>query len=280
MPPFLTFFSQNKYFLYSKEWKEEKRLRLKRAKKEKKERKKKGIKDGKKEKPKVEVVESSESSESESEEGGEFKDHFGLLKPYSQTYFKKEQPLVSKKEWEGMVREFTEVNRKKMEADLLQMHRCRFVQWNPTAVNALSFNTSFTLLAVGRADSSIELRSADAKTVYKKIPGVSDKTGRVQALCWLKDERGGEHLVSAGLHGLISVWDLSSMRERQTEASMGGSVWCMRANSKKNQISVGCEDGTVRIFDFSEGELSYKSSIPSSSFSGEHHFSKFFFFWV
>ena len=39
----------------------------------------------------------------------------------------------------------------------LDVHRCRFVDWNPEAVDTLAFDATGTYLAVGRSDSSIEI---------------------------------------------------------------------------------------------------------------------------
>jgi len=43
--------------------------------------------------------------------------------------------------------------------------------------------------------------------------------------------------------------------------SYGGPVWCMAANNAGTLLAIGCEDGCVRLFDLTDGDLSYKRSF-------------------
>jgi len=43
--------------------------------------------------------------------------------------------------------------------------------------------------------------------------------------------------------------------------SYGGPVWCMAANNAGTLLAIGCEDGCVRLFDLTDGDLLYKRSF-------------------
>ena len=68
----------------------------------------------------------------------------------------------------------------------MEVHRCRFVEYQPAAINALDFTPSTvkeTRLAVGRADGSIEIWDpANNFRFLKVIPGGKDIS--VESLVW------------------------------------------------------------------------------------------------
>ena len=45
----------------------------------------------------------------------------------------------------------------------MDIHRCRFSEWMPSAVCAVSFHPEFPLLAVGRENGNIELWNTEEK---------------------------------------------------------------------------------------------------------------------
>jgi U3 small nucleolar RNA-associated protein 4 len=55
-------------------------------------------------------------------------------------------------------------------------------------------------------------------------------------------------LFSAGHDGCIREWDLVTLRPKSIVDANGGAIWSLAPNQKGTQIAVGCEDGTVRIF--------------------------------
>ena len=68
----------------------------------------------------------------------------------------------------------------------MEVHRCRFVEFQPAAINALDFTPSTvkeTRLAVGRADGSIEIWDPHNNFRFLKvIPGGKDLS--VESLVW------------------------------------------------------------------------------------------------
>lgn len=68
----------------------------------------------------------------------------------------------------------------------MELHRCRFVEYQPAAVNALDFTPSTVKnkrLAVGRANGDIEIWDpSDRYRFLKRIPGGQDLS--VESVVW------------------------------------------------------------------------------------------------
>ena len=117
----------------------------------------------------------------------------------------------------------------------MEVHRCRFVEFQPAAINALDFTpptVKNTRLAVGRADGSIEIWDpVDGFRFEKVIPGGKDLS--IESLVWAHqsiltdededddpEERKAElnellneppRLFSSGLSPYIVEWDPVSL---------------------------------------------------------------------
>jgi WD40 repeat protein len=66
-------------------------------------------------------------------------------------------------------------------------------------------------------------------------------------------------LLSAGLDGKITEWDLSTLRPRKDTDSHGGSVWAMVAEPAPNKnapqrVAIACDDGCVRLLTLLDGD--------------------------
>lgn len=59
-------------------------------------------------------------------------------------------------------------------------------------------------------------------------------------MCWV-----GNELLTAGLSGQITQWDLSTLSVKQTVMVTGSSIWCM--DSHGNTIAAGTEEGYLNI---------------------------------
>ncbi|KAF9584858.1 hypothetical protein BGW38_004904 [Lunasporangiospora selenospora] len=167
----------------------------------------------------------------------------------------------------------------------MEVHRCRFVDYIPSAINALAFapKTTRPVMACGRANGDIEIwNPTNDWTLAKIIPG--GKNTSVEALAWshqtilTEDEdfwdsekekkralrklaRAPARLFSAGLNAIVTEWDLVTLKPKRTVDSHGGAVWCMAINNANTVLAVGCEDGCVRLFDIADGELTFIRSF-------------------
>ena len=131
----------------------------------------------------------------------------------------------------------------------LQVHRCRFAVCHPHGIHALALNGDGTRLAVGRTNGDIEIWNVEhAWYCVKKIAGSGQST--IQVLIWALVD-GTERLFSAGLNARIIEWDLVKLRPLHASDSYGGAVWCGVLSPTQDQFCVGCEDGSLRIFDIS-----------------------------
>jgi WD40 repeat protein len=173
------------------------------------------------------------------------------------------------------------------------LHRCRFVSLAPHSVTSLAFSPSGNLLAVGRSNGNIEIwragyNAANAPSaaagwaLLKTIPGAGEPS--VQVLLWSKAarKRDEERLFSAGLNGRLIEWDLTTLKPRWATDTYGGAVWggaiaagnaarptleghpssCAGTegvDASAAVIALGCEDGTVRLFDVSPSTVSNTS---------------------
>nr|CAB3231310.1 cirhin-like [Phallusia mammillata] len=135
------------------------------------------------------------------------------------------------------------------------VHRCRLFDYTPSAVQCMAVSKLSHDLAVARSDGSIEIWNTCGNWFIKMvIPGMKDRS--VECLVWI-----GNRLISGGLHGDISEYDLSSASAKNSVDSYGGAVWCMALSPDENQIAIGCEDGSVKIFDVTDKSVSYERTF-------------------
>lgn len=131
------------------------------------------------------------------------------------------------------------------------VHSVRFFSINPSSIHTLAFCKSKSLLALSRADNSIEIWNHVGNPILERwIPGNSESS--VEALAW-----AGERLFSTGLHGLVLEHDLQSLSTRNQFAVTSGPAWCMEYNDASNRIAVGTEEGFVCLFQVTEEGLVY-----------------------
>ncbi|KAI9477414.1 WD40-repeat-containing domain protein [Coemansia mojavensis] len=172
----------------------------------------------------------------------------------------------------------------------MQVHRCRFTDYVPQAINAIEYAPATgrrPYVAVGRANGDIELWCVKEKLVYEKtIPGVVN--GSLESLAWAHQteltaddlelfdtEKEREQakrrlmdraprLFSAGLNAVIVEWDLARLVPKAAVDSYGGAVWCMATNHAQTQLAIGTEDGHIRIFDITDDKLAYQRCFDKS----------------
>ncbi|KAK2841753.1 hypothetical protein Q5P01_011953 [Channa striata] len=135
------------------------------------------------------------------------------------------------------------------------VHRVRFFDYMPSAIRAMAFHSGSERLAVARADGAVELFNfADNYFQEKVIPGHDGRA--VEALCW-----AGERLFSASLNGEITEYDLENPRPRYSVVAYGGPIWTISSNSQGTLLAVGCEDGTVKIFEVLEERIQFQRNL-------------------
>ncbi|KAJ3193522.1 U3 small nucleolar RNA-associated protein 4 [Entophlyctis luteolus] len=143
-------------------------------------------------------------------------------------------------------------------------------------------------LACVRANGNIEIWDPVDWVLQRTIPGITG-AGSIESIAWVypkdeifsdDDDDEDEHqpeqsvkpstrkpshsetmepmLVTAGLDGIVSVWDLEALTPKFSIDSGGGAVWSLAVapvygeeSSAGAEIAVACEDGVVRLFTIS-----------------------------
>jgi len=169
----------------------------------------------------------------------------------------------------------------------MELHRCRFVNYVPSAINCLALTPNtfkpYTLLACGRENGDIDIWDPKEGWFLKKtIPGGANQS--VETVVWshqnvitededenlsqkereklLKEQLLQEpRLFISGLNGLITEYDIHTLLPKNEVSSNGGPVWCAAVNHKGTILAVGCEDGCIRLFDIADGNLEYIRSL-------------------
>uniref|UniRef100_A0A665VCF9 Anaphase-promoting complex subunit 4 WD40 domain-containing protein n=1 Tax=Echeneis naucrates TaxID=173247 RepID=A0A665VCF9_ECHNA len=133
-----------------------------------------------------------------------------------------------------------------------KVHRVRFFEYMPSPIRAMAFNSRTDRLAVARGDGAVEIFNfADNYFQEKVIPGQDSRA--VEALCWV-----GQRLFSAGLNGEITEYDLENLRPKYTVMAYGGPAWTLSMSTECFLCQVGCEDGTVKMFEILEERIQFQ----------------------
>ncbi|XP_038041503.1 U3 small nucleolar RNA-associated protein 4 homolog [Anas platyrhynchos] len=138
----------------------------------------------------------------------------------------------------------------------LEVHRVRFFGLVPAGVRCLAYLPRRRRLALARTDGAVEVYGlAEGCFQEKAIPGHQARS--VEALCWA----AGERLFGAGLSGDITEYDLQRLRPARTIDGFGGPIWSMVANGGGTRLAIGCEDGSVKLFQVVPGGVQFEKNL-------------------
>jgi U3 small nucleolar RNA-associated protein 4 len=156
---------------------------------------------------------------------------------------------------------------------MLELHRSRFVEWQPAAVVALAVAPGGFVVALARETGDLEIYDTADWRCTARVPGHDGAA--ISSLAWcapfdggLEDDGGDEdavagappcRLLSAGLDGQITEWDLNTLRARGATDSHGGSVWALAAEpfvrrDRPQRVAAACDDGCVRVLTLAGGD--------------------------
>nr|XP_015298583.1 PREDICTED: cirhin isoform X4 [Macaca fascicularis] len=155
-----------------------------------------------------------------------------------------------------------------------KVHRVRFFNYVPSGIRCVAYNNQSNRLAVSRTDGTVEVYNLSANYFQEKFfPGHESRA--TEALCWAE----GQRLFSAGLNGEIMEYDLQALNIKYAVDVFGGPIWSMAVSPSGSQLLVGCEDGSVKLFQITPDKIQFernfdrqKSRILSLSWhpSGTH----------
>ncbi|KAJ9651654.1 U3 small nucleolar RNA-associated protein [Neophaeococcomyces mojaviensis] len=179
----------------------------------------------------------------------------------------------------------------------MDIHRCRFVPYQPSSINALAFSHASNpkqqsptdlKLALGRENGDVELWSpVRGQWAQERI--LRGGVGRtIEQLAWTQDltvedtgvdqkqtfNSGPLRLFSTGGSSSVTEWDLEKGVPKRHADGNKGDIWCfaaqpqwMQAHAKENAVEMqaspsqmlvaGCADGSIILFSTIDNELRY-----------------------
>ncbi|GLI73735.1 U3 small nucleolar RNA-associated protein [Penicillium ochrochloron] len=132
----------------------------------------------------------------------------------------------------------------------MDIHRCRFVSYNPQAINSLAFShppsadlagrgVPTLRLAIGRANGDIEIWNPLRGAWFQETVLRGGKDRSVEGLTWTQDPHedgpsgsklpGKLRLFSIGYSAAVTEWDLEQGRPLRHSSGNYGEIWCLAA---------------------------------------------------
>lgn len=136
----------------------------------------------------------------------------------------------------------------------MDIHRCRFVPYPPSAINALAFSHSSSLeskhrgpptlrLAIGRANGDIEIWNPQKGAWFQESVLKGGKDRSIEGLVWIQDPEelnkdgsklsGKLRLFSIGYSTSVTEWDLATGLPARHCAGNYGEIWCITAQPRQ-----------------------------------------------
>lgn len=174
----------------------------------------------------------------------------------------------------------------------MDVHRCRFVPYEPSAINAVAFSHPKTRtpkhgaiarLAVGRANGDIEIWNATNARWHQELVIRGGKDRSIDGLAWitepdqdLGDGRtviGKSRLFSIGYTSSVTEWDLETGKPKRHASGQHGDIWCIAtqpaarnsgADQGSNKLIAGTIDGELVMYTAEDDGLRFQRMIVKS----------------
>ncbi|KAM4058746.1 U3 small nucleolar RNA-associated protein 4 [Hirsutella rhossiliensis] len=174
----------------------------------------------------------------------------------------------------------------------MDIHRCRFVPYQPSAINAVAFShpqaksslhRSIARLAVGRASGDIEIWNPSSGIWHQELVIRGGKDRSVDGLVWInepdQDLGGGRTLIgksrlfSIGYTSTVTEWDLEKAKPLKHASGQHGDVWCLAAQppdeagsetQASNKLIAGTIDGELAIYSVEDNDLRFQRLLVRS----------------
>ena len=152
----------------------------------------------------------------------------------------------------------------------MDIHRCRFIPYPPSAINALAFShpsassrlskiPTTLRLAVGRANGDIELWNPLKGAWFQESILRGGKDRSVEGLLWTHDPdyvsydglktTGNLRLFSIGYSSAVTEWDLATGRPARHSTGNYGEIWCMAAQPRLGSSRFDNQGGNTTSMD-------------------------------
>ena len=192
----------------------------------------------------------------------------------------------------------------------MDIHRCRFVPYPASSINALAFSHAPTRkgrqpsalrLALGRANGDLEIWDPRGGSWIQETVFKGGKNRSIEGLVWTQDPdqvdgdtkkaAGQLRLFSIGGSNAVTEWNLSTGMPLRHSRGNYGEVWCIAAQpfgkkmmaeeqTSHQLLALGCSDGTIVLHSTADGDLTFartlqrpsnrKARVLSLTFNGRH----------
>ncbi|KAI1479108.1 WD40 repeat-like protein [Daldinia eschscholtzii] len=183
----------------------------------------------------------------------------------------------------------------------MDIHRCRFVPYPPSAINAVAFSYPTITksqrgapvrLAIGRANGDIEIWNPLNGIWHHETTLHGGKDRSIDGLVWVTEPDqvlqdgtklvGKSRLFSIGYTSTVTEWDLEKGRPRKQASGMHGDIWCLAAQpfqtpakhgdksasgvvQSGKKLVAGTMDGSLVLYSIDEDDLRFDRILVRSS---------------
>ena len=185
----------------------------------------------------------------------------------------------------------------------MDVHRCRFVPYPASPINALAFSHQSSLkgsskappnlrLAIGRTNGNIEIWNPQQGHWVQETILRGGKDRSIEGLAWThdlegEDQDGKRHagklrLFSIGYSTVITEWDQATGKPVRHSGGNYGEIWCMAVQPRwqrpkdslaksaeekpsEQHIVIGCADGSLVLHSTADGDLRFLQTLARPS---------------
>ncbi|KAI1105563.1 WD40 repeat-like protein [Jackrogersella minutella] len=183
----------------------------------------------------------------------------------------------------------------------MDIHRCRFVPYPPSAINAIAFSYPIVTksqrgapvrLAIGRANGDIEIWNPLNGIWHQETTLHGGKDRSIDGLVWVTEPDqvlqdgtkliGKSRLFSIGYTSTVTEWDLEKGRPKKQASGMHGDIWCLAAQPlvaptkrgdkstnavvhSAKKLVAGTMDGSLVLYSIDDDELRFDRILVRSS---------------
>lgn len=179
----------------------------------------------------------------------------------------------------------------------VDIHRCRFVPYQPSAINAVAFShprtrdnkhAAVARLAVGRANGDIEIWNAAGGIWHQELVIRGGKDRSIDGLVWINEPDqdlgegriliGKSRLFSIGYTSTVTEWDLETGKPKRHASGQHGDIWCIAAQPSlidergssvtdtqgSNKLVAGTIDGELVMYSVEDDDLRFQRILVKS----------------
>ncbi|XP_042239160.1 U3 small nucleolar RNA-associated protein 4 homolog [Homarus americanus] len=137
------------------------------------------------------------------------------------------------------------------------IHNVRFYDFEPKAIQCMTYEDETNRLALSRADGTVEIWNCNCQSrPFLELVIYGDDGCSVEALVWCRGR-----LFSAGLHGFALEYDLTTGGIKSRIAVTGGPTWCLALSADRQKLAAGTEGGYVCIFNVMDDGILYNKTL-------------------